>query len=165
MGTLALTATMPPSGYVGIVFWFGPCVDMSAYTGIQFNVGGTMTAFAEFQVQTNSDYPVDQANARGACVSRCTNPAANLAIPAAASLVQMPFASLSGGTPVDDVTTTEILGLQFQFVCESEGRAQGIAHKRFSAADIIGAGSGCCVQGEPQLCLAFHAVRLSARSG
>lgn len=128
-GSLKLTGTINPMGYVGVVFWFGPCVDASAFTGITFSVGGTTGgAVMKAQIQTHVDYPVDVANSKGGCsftncdekFSECAGPTYQLVVPATPEAMDLPWSSFGGGTPVAEVTPDGLVGLQYQLECQSD---------------------------------------------
>jgi hypothetical protein len=128
-GALRITATITPTGYVGIVFWFGPCVNASAFTGIDFAVGGvTGGAVLKAQVQTHEDYPVDVANMKGGCsftncdekFTECAGPTHQVVVPAVPETLNLPWSSFAGGTPNADVTPEGLVGLQFQLECQSD---------------------------------------------
>lgn len=128
-GSLKLTGTITPQGYVGVVFWFGPCVDASDFTGLAFSVGGTTGgAVMKAQIQTHVDYPVDVANSKGGCsftncdmkFSECAGPTYQLVVPETAEPMELPWSSFSGGTPVAEVTPDGLVGLQYQLECQSD---------------------------------------------
>lgn len=129
-GNLVATISMAVQGYTGITFWFGPCLDASPYTGISFSIGGTTPAelVTKVMVQTHATYPIDTTNKKGACAwetpeeqwSICSPPFTPFTIPADPTVIEVPFADLTGGKPVDTVDTNELVGMQFQFECASE---------------------------------------------
>ena len=128
-GSLRLSGTITPMGYVGVVFWFGPCVNASAFTGISFAVGGTAGgAVMKAQVQTHVDYPVDVANSKGGCsftdcdakFSECAGPTYQLVVAAAPETVDLPWSSFTGGMPTAEVTPDGLVGLQYQLECQAE---------------------------------------------
>jgi hypothetical protein len=128
-GALRITGTITPTGYAGIVFWFGPCVNAASFTGISFSVGGTAGgAVLKAQVQTHLDYPVDVANSKGGCsftdcdakFSECAGPTYQVVVPAVAEPVDLPWASFTGGMPTPEVTPEGLVGLQFQLECQSD---------------------------------------------
>jgi hypothetical protein len=128
-GSLRITGTVTPMGYAGLVFWFGPCVDASAFTGLTFAVGGALNgAVMKAQVQTHDDYPIDVANTKGGCMytdcanrfTECAGPTMQLVVPASPETQDLPWSSFTGGTPVADVTPAGLVGLQFQFECQAD---------------------------------------------
>jgi hypothetical protein len=125
----AYTASVPDDAenYAGVVFWFGPCTNASAFTGLSLNVSGTLTgAVLKLQVQTHLDYPVDIANTKGGCSftscdsrwTECVGPTTTVTVPSApAALV---WSAFTGGKPMATVTPEGLVGLQFQFECQAE---------------------------------------------
>jgi len=111
--------------YAGFGFWFGACVDASTFEGISFTLQGDLGgATIEFQAQTSRNYPIDDANQKGECEgswSDCTNNKLALDIESleTATPFQIAWTDLAGGTPVDDMDATEILGIQWQLNCPS----------------------------------------------
>ncbi len=128
-GSLRFVATLPAGGYTGAVFWFGPCIDASAFDGIQFIASGSLGGGQLlFKVQTNANYPVDVANRKGACAyprestkwSDCLPPVVTLgALGAEAALVALPWNTFAEGKPTPSVTPEGIVGLEVQFQCTS----------------------------------------------
>jgi hypothetical protein len=125
-GNLHITADIAANGYIGLVFWFPSCVDLSPYTGVTLSIGGTSSgAETMFKVQTNPDYPIQVANGRGACAyvtsewSECASPTATLTLPASPEVMQVPFAAFTGGMPNDGVDADQALGYQIQFECRT----------------------------------------------
>jgi hypothetical protein len=123
-GNLHITADITANGYVGLTFWFVPCVDLSPYTGVTLSIGGTGSGVVtKLMVQTNPDYPIEVANARGACAyvtskwSECVSPTTTLAMPASPEVMQVPFAAFAGGKPAAGVDADQVLGYQVQFEC------------------------------------------------
>ncbi|HEY3498451.1 MAG TPA: hypothetical protein VGK73_27345, partial [Polyangiaceae bacterium] len=134
-GDLHVTGTV--GTYSGFNLWFSYCSDLSAYTGIEFTISGTVMAAGtaantiDFQLQTNSDFPWqtadNMAKMKGACTSDtpadpwgdCIAPSLNVPIPAEATMpVTVLWTQMAGGTPVmwDPVNSPkEILGIQWQF--------------------------------------------------
>jgi hypothetical protein len=128
-GNLHITASVTPMGYVGVVFWFGPCVNASAFSGIYFSVGGSLGgAVLKAQIQTHVDYPVDVANTKGGCsftdcdakFSECAGPTYQVVVPETPEPLDLPWSSFTAGTPVADVTPDALVGLQFQLECQSD---------------------------------------------
>jgi hypothetical protein len=137
---LHITATVPAytpdvaddaENYSGLVFWFGPCINASAYGGVSFTLSGTMPGAAlKLQVQTHENYPADPANTKGACIfdncderwSQCKGPDATVVVPAAGEPVTMTWDAFTAGSPnagVNPTGSTGLVGLQFQVECQS----------------------------------------------
>jgi hypothetical protein len=126
-----VTGTVTGYGF-GFGLWFAACSDLSAFTGVEFTIGGTTMAATpnviQLQVQTNSDYPwqADLNTPKGGCTAMdTTNPWGECIAPVA-SVTMMPtptampvlWAGVSGGTPVMWSATTspmEVIGIQWQF--------------------------------------------------
>jgi hypothetical protein len=134
-GTLHITATIAPNDYNGFGFYFGPNCgsDATAFAGISFDIGGTITGAAvDVQVQMTPNYPLND-NSKGTCDYEaagaakwdyCTNPHVSLAklmadapFPETLTTVQVPWAELVGGNPQDAIDATQLLGIQLQFNC------------------------------------------------
>jgi len=127
--SLRIMSSITAMGYTGVVFWFGPCVDASAFTGISFSVGGSLGgAVLKAQIQTHVDYPVDTANSKGGCTfmncdnrfTECAGPTTLVAVPEMAAPVALPWASFTAGTPVAEVTPDGLVGMQFQLECQQD---------------------------------------------
>jgi hypothetical protein len=137
-GDLHITATVPPytpdvaddaENFSGLVFWFGPCINASAFGGVSFTVSGTLPGAAlKLQVQTSENYPADPANTKGSCIfdncderwSQCKGPDATVIVPAAGEPpVEMTWDAFTAGSPNAGVNATGLVGLQFQFECQS----------------------------------------------
>lgn len=128
-GSMRLAATLPAGGYTGAVFWFGPCVNASAFEGIQFLASGSLGGGQLlFKVQTNANYPVDVANQKGACQyprestkwSDCLPPMVTLStLGAEPVLFSLPWGAFAGGKPSASVTPEDLVGLEVQFQCTS----------------------------------------------
>jgi hypothetical protein len=134
---LHITATIPPytadvpddaENYAGLVFWFGPCINASAYGGLEFTAGGSMGGAAlKLQVQTAENYPADPANSKGACIftdcatqwSECKGPDAIVTVPANPELISMEWAAFAAGSPNTGVNPEGLVGLQFQLECQA----------------------------------------------
>jgi len=112
--------------YAGFGMAFDPCVDATAFTGIQFDLWGASTSTV-FQIQTSEDQNMEYGDPRAVCdvavSGECAIPATRIqTVSAEQTNVQLPFAGFSGGTPVPTVSTNQLLGLQWQFEC---GAAEG----------------------------------------
>lgn len=125
---LHLTATMAaPQAYTGVVLWFSPCVNASAFRGLTFPVSGDLGgATMLVKAQTSPDYPVDVTNAKGKCeypredmkFTTCQQPTVTID-----ELSQSPFAltwaEFTGGTPVATLDPAQLLGFELQFQCQA----------------------------------------------
>jgi hypothetical protein len=126
-GSLRLQATLPGGGYTGAVLWFGPCVDASAFEGLQLTSSGQLAGATMFvKLQSAENFPVDVANGRGACQylhedtknSECVPPAVRIdALTSTPSSLDLPWSSFGGGVPNATLTPAGLLGFEVQFQC------------------------------------------------
>jgi hypothetical protein len=137
-GSLRLTATLPPytpnvaddaENYAGLVFWFGPCVDASAFGGLTFALSGSMPGAAlKLQVQTSENYPADPANTKGECIyescaerwAECKGPDTMVVFPQAGEPATYAWGDFANGSPNAAVNAEGLVGLQFQLECQSQ---------------------------------------------
>jgi hypothetical protein len=126
--SLRLTGSITPTGYVGIVFWFRPCIDASDFTGIAFTVGGTTgRAVMKAQIQTHANYPVDVPSSKGGCsfqdcdtkFMQCSGPTYQLVVPRTPETTDIPWSAFTAGRPNPRVTPEGLVGLQYQLECQS----------------------------------------------
>jgi hypothetical protein len=114
-------------GYTGIVLWFAPCVDASAFSGLTFSMTGDLGgATLLVKAQTSPNYPVDVTNSKGKCeypredmkFTTCQQPSATIT-----ELVENPitldWAEFTGGTPIPTLDPSQLLGFELQFQCQS----------------------------------------------
>ena len=127
---LHIQATISAGGYTGIVFWFGPCLNASAFSGVQFAATGQLGgARMIVKTQTSPDYPVDSANKKGKCpykvdankFTECQQPTANVDTLPASGTVSLPWAMFTGGIPVPTIDPAQLLGFELQFSCPGGG--------------------------------------------
>jgi hypothetical protein len=109
---LMLSGKVMPGDYSGGGLSFEGCVNTTAYTGVQFTLGGTAAGcIVRFQVQTFEEKPVSQG---GGCATSCYQlPGA--ALTSTAGAVTVRFTDLAGGLPAPAAIASEIVGLQWQF--------------------------------------------------
>src|SRR5690606_26339812 len=113
--------------YAGFGMWFGPCTDASDYTGITFDISGDLGEEGElqFQVQTSENQTIDEENMRGECEEDCQNAGAVVeGVSADVMTVELTWADFSGGSPVATLSPDQILGLQWQFNCETDAMCE-----------------------------------------
>ena len=92
---------------------FDKCVNTTAYTGVQFTLGGTAAGCDLFiYVQTFDEQSTSN---HGGCTTGCYSfPQMKIAIDTAPVVVH--FSDLTGGMPVGaDLIKAQIVGLQWQF--------------------------------------------------
>jgi hypothetical protein len=123
---LHLQATIAPGGYSGVVFWFGPCVNASAFSGVQFSATGSLGGSTMIvKTQSSPDYPIDVTNTKGKCPFRvdankyteCQQPTSNITTLPAAGNVELPWSSFTGGVPEPAIDPAQLLGFELQFSC------------------------------------------------
>lgn len=124
---MAVTGIIPAGSYAGVGFWFGPpCNDASRYSGIRFAISGDPgNTQIQLQLQSSQNYPMESSKGEcegkwddGSCVSNYlviegTN--------ANAQVISVPWASFTGGVPVDPVNPRELVGVQWHFNCGTDG--------------------------------------------
>ena len=120
--------------FAGFGLAFGPsCNDASAFTGLRFTLGGTTTvvgddtgggALLEVQIQSRENTP-EPPTSRGVCVgtfSTCINNRVVIdELTPAGATVELPFSEFTGGAPSATLNEAEILAIQWQFGCSSDG--------------------------------------------
>jgi hypothetical protein len=131
-GELHLSATMEAAiSFTGIVLWFAPCVDATAFNGFAFPISGELGgANLLVKAQTSPDYPVDVTNAKGKCpfereenkFNECQQPTATLSA-LTENPVTLEWAEFVMGTPVPAVDPAQLLGFELQFACNNGGCA------------------------------------------
>ena len=101
--------------------------DVSAFTGIQFDIGGTFAGgdggTSAAHVTMNIGNPVDELDTAhasmpptwGTCTAGCAAPTRDVLIPATSATVTAPWTSFGGGTPVGSLDPTQILYVAFAF--------------------------------------------------
>ena len=113
--TLVLSGSVVAGDYAGGGLSFDECVNASAYSGVQFTLGGT-TGGCDliFNVQTFDEKPPGT-NQVGGCTSNCyVFPNAKLTSTSGAMTVS--FSTLTGGQLiVATALQNEVVGLQWQF--------------------------------------------------
>jgi hypothetical protein len=120
---LGVSGIVAAGEYAGFGFWFGPCVDASAYRGITFTLGGEHgETQLIFQVQTSKNYPIDTENDKGECTGSWSDGCASNEVeieevPEEPTVIEVLWGELSGGEPETTVSSNELLGIQWQFNC------------------------------------------------
>ncbi|MES1184287.1 MAG: hypothetical protein ABUL60_10755 [Myxococcales bacterium] len=114
------------AAYDGFGVYFNACADASAYTGVSFNIKGKpgATGMLNFRVQTDANTAVDTVNKKGTCMvpagttdtyPLCHASAVDIPVTEAGGVVEVKFASLTGGVPVETVTGKDVVGLEWAF--------------------------------------------------
>lgn len=129
-GGLRIQATVPAQQYTGMVLWFGPCVDASAFAGIEFELGGELFgAVLSVKLQTHENYPIDLVNLKGGCEytseatkwSECVPPEYEIASTSSQPApVRLSWADFANGLPNSAVAPDGLVGVELQFECPSE---------------------------------------------
>lgn len=115
-------------GYVGAGLYTIPCIDASQYTGIQFEMYGTVGATQdggtgdEVEIQVSQLQNWNVASVGGTCLAAdggpgptCNPSIASFSVPATASApIQIPFTSLLGGAPDTTFDPAHIIQIQWQ---------------------------------------------------
>jgi len=113
----AAASTAPQ--YVGASLYFDGCVDASAYKGIKFSIGGTISAACTIQYSTNdSEHTAVATDAKGSCTAAsCYSPQKPLdTIPATPSAVTVLWAdATNAGSPATAVDPAKLTSVQWQF--------------------------------------------------
>lgn len=129
-GGLRIQAAVPALGYTGMVLWFGPCVDASAFGGLEFQVSGELFgAVLSVKLQTHDNYPIDLVNVKGGCSftseadkwSECVPPEYEIATTAAEpATVSLAWSDFANGLPNAGVSPEGLVGVELAFECPSD---------------------------------------------
>ncbi len=123
-GAMVVTVATGPApsasaNYAGFGIPFNACVDATAYTGVKFNIGGTLSAGCT--IQFSALFTEDAAPGTGSpagrdgCVAAsCYPPAKIFTLPPTAADVTVNFADVTGGAPVTTVDKARVTGVQWQ---------------------------------------------------
>jgi len=128
-GAWHITLTAPGTAsaqYLGVGIYFNgnsagtACIDATAYTGIQFDVMGSITGtMCSAQYSTNdSAHSNSASDPKGAGDSTSYAPQAPLTVASTVTTVMMPFSGTgapTGGSPAVAVDKTKLTGVQWQF--------------------------------------------------
>jgi hypothetical protein len=128
--------SLGPNDYEGVGLYYdsASCLNVAAYTGLKFDFAGDLgSCQLNVGVTFSGDLPPSQDAVRGACSSAsasCYGPVANvtaaaMAATSSAPTVQVPFASMNGGSPIATVDPTKIVSLQWQLVAATGADAGG----------------------------------------
>jgi len=131
-------------GY-GLYFDSSSCLDVSTYTGVKFDFSGDLGGCAfQFGASFSGDLASADDPVRGACQgtsSVCYGPAADitaaaLAITPEAPTIRVPFASLSGGTPLSSFDPNAMVSLQWQLSTTLTHVDGGSCWAQFTVANV-----------------------------
>jgi hypothetical protein len=136
--------SLDPTDYEGVGLYYdsASCLDVAAYTGLQFDFAGDLGGCELFVgLTSSSDLPPSSDALRGACPgtgSTCYGPVANVTAAALAATsstptIQVPFTSLSGGSPMATVDPTTIVSVQWQLLA---GADAGSCSANFSVENV-----------------------------
>ena len=120
-GALHVTINTPAASaiqYVGYGIFFNDCTNGSQYTGVKFDIGGTMTG-CDLQFINNFRDDATPANdVKGSCTvsTNCYGPQTALNFTPTVSSSEHPFVTLTAGFPVATVDTTFLTGVGWGFV-------------------------------------------------
>ncbi len=111
-GSLHVTLNAPSTSsalYLGFGLYFTTCVDGHAYTGVKFDIGGTVTG-CSMQFSFNFRDVVNAAsdtNHLGACTATsCYGGQANFTVPATPATISIAYSAVAGGQPISGPLTT-----------------------------------------------------------
>ena len=130
-GALHVTLNATPGTsalYLGFGIYFNGCVDGHTYTGVKFDIGGTMTGCT---MQYSFNFREDDANAtdaKGSCTAAsCYAAQAAVTVPATTATISIAYSGVSGGAPVAGALTTAsetyLTGVQWQFTVAANATA------------------------------------------
>ena len=91
---------------------------------MQFTIDGSLgTCQLRFGVQISQDDKVEDDPRGGSCALRllCFSPLSGALLPGADGTVVVPFAQMSGGSPIKTVDATAITGINWQLVAPLTG--------------------------------------------
>jgi hypothetical protein len=125
---LHMESAIGSGAYAGIVFWFQPCVNASAFSGLEFAASGDLGGSTLIvKPQTSVDYPIDPMNAKGKCrfmantskYTECQQPTVQFTTLPAAPIRQT-WMSFMDGVPLP-MDPAQMLGFELQFSCPPTG--------------------------------------------
>ena len=122
-GSLHVTLNAPGTAsdqYLGFGVYFDNCVDGHSYTGVKFDIGGTMTGCS---MVFSFNYREDASNAsdaKGSCtIANCYAGQAAVTVPATLTSTSIAYSDVTGGAPIAGPLTTQaqtyLTGVQWQF--------------------------------------------------
>jgi hypothetical protein len=130
---------------VGLYYNNSGCLDVTAYTGIQFDFSGTLGGCA---IQLGASYSGDASESgnpmRGACAgtsSTCYGPSYDvtteaLAVTSSSPTIKVPFNLLSGGMPISTLDPRSIITVQWQLSGPLGGSDGGACSANFTVENV-----------------------------
>jgi len=131
-GILNVKATVPPTGYTGMVLWTAPCIAPAKFDGLRLVLGGDLAgARLVVKLQAYPNYPIDVTNMKGGCkflteatkFSDCVPPEVTISMLTAESAPQsFLWSEFTGGTPLQTPALDPakgLVGLELQFQCQA----------------------------------------------
>lgn len=120
-GALSVSASSKGS-YTGVVLYMnGPaCTDGSAYTGVQFDLNGSLGACGlSFGFAFADDLSPASDSQRGICAAtNCYGPSVSVA---SMGTIKVPYSAVSGGSPDMGVDRQKLTGVQWQLQSPAAG--------------------------------------------
>jgi hypothetical protein len=132
-GALQVTLNAPSTTsvqYVGFGIGFNNCVNASAYTGVKFDIGGTVTGCA---LKLTCNFREDGINAKdpkGSCAgdsASCYPPQAAFTLTSSVVTTSVAFTSATGGSPVAAIDTTYLTTVEWQFTVPANATSNCVA--------------------------------------
>jgi hypothetical protein len=129
---------------VGLYYNSSSCLNVAAYTGLKFDFAGTLGGcLLKVGFSASNDVPPRDDAIRGACTGdplTCYGPVANvtaaaMAATSAAPTIQVPFASIIGGSPDATVDATKVISMQWQLIVAA-GTDAGACSASFSVKNV-----------------------------
>jgi len=116
----AVTLTGTNNNYMGFGYNLDSCIDATGCTGVAFDIGGSSGGGqAVFQLRTQANLGT---SAGGTCTATdCSNNQASYSLSGSVQTVQVPFSSLTGGSPESSTDGDGVCGFQWQFHCADGG--------------------------------------------
>jgi hypothetical protein len=117
--TAAVSSSTPDTNYAGLGLYYSSasCLDVSAYTGLQFDFAGDLGGCAlTLAVEPSEDVSSDNDPMRGTCSSvagPCYGPSAAVS-PGSGTTVRVPFSALAGGMPMGVLDARDIVSINWQ---------------------------------------------------
>src|SRR5580704_3879694 len=122
--TFATGAATATDNYAYVGLPFNACVDASTYTGVTFNISGTLSAGCTIQSSTVDKEHSATTNGGTCTAANCYASDAIFTLPATAMDVSVPFSTQTGGGAAVGaavVDPTEILNVQWQINVPTAG--------------------------------------------